>query len=65
MLTTEIMTKKQLTTEIMTKKARKKPKVVEDDSNAEFLEVSSAVKTEIVYEDTKVITREKLKLKWG
>ena len=40
----------------MTKKGRKKPKVVEDDSNAKVVEVSQVVKTKIVYEDTKVIT---------
>ena len=39
----------------MTKKGRKKPKVVEDDFDVEVVEVSLAVKTKIVYEDTKVI----------
>ena len=55
----------QLVAEIMTKKGRKKPKVVEDDSDAEIVEVSPAVRTEIVYEDTKAITGADLELKWG
>ena len=48
----------------MTKNGRKKPKVVEDDSDAEFVEVLSVVKNKIVYEDTKEITGSKPKLKW-
>ena len=47
----------------MMKKGRKKPKVVKDDSDAEVVEVSPAVKIEIVYEDTKVITGAELELK--
>ena len=55
----------QYAIEIMTKKGRKKIKIVESDSDTEFVEVSPAVKTEIVYEDTKVIIGLELKLKWG
>ena len=55
----------QLIAEIMMKKGRKKPKVVEDDSDVEVVEVLLEVKTEIVYEDTKEITGAELELKWG
>ena len=40
----------------MMKKGRKKIKIVESDSYIEVVEVSLAVKIEIVYEDTKVTT---------
>ena len=49
----------------MTKKGRKKLKIVESDSDTEVVEFSPAVKTEIVYEHTKVITGAKPELKWG
>ena len=55
----------RLIAKIMTKKGRKKPKVVEDDSSAEVVEVSQVVNIEIVYEDTKVITGADLEIKWG
>ena len=47
----------------MTKKGRKNPKVVEDDFDTEVVGVSLIVKTEMVYEHTKVITRENIELK--
>ena len=49
----------------MTKKGRKNPKVVEDDSDVEVVEIPLVVKTEIVYEDTKAITGAEPELKWG
>ena len=49
----------------MTKKQRKKLKVVDYDSDTEDPEVSTAVRTEIVYEDTKAITRTEHELEWG
>ena len=55
----------QFATEIITKKRRKKIKIVESDSDTEVVEVLLAVKTEIVYEDTKVIIGAELELKWG
>ena len=55
----------QFATEIITKKGRKKIKIVESDSDTEVVEVLLAVKTEIVYEDTKVITGAEPELKWG
>ena len=54
-----------LTAEIMTKKQRKKLKVVDYDSDTEYSEVLMVVRTEIVYEDTKAITRVEHELKWG
>ena len=53
-----------LTVEIMTKKQRKKLKVVDYNSDTEDPEVSTAVRTEIVYEDTEAITGAKHELKW-
>ena len=53
------------TTETMTKKGRKKLKIAESDSDTDVLEVPPAVKTEIVYEDTKVIKGVEPELKWG
>ena len=55
----------QFATEIITKKGRKKIKIVESDSDTEVVEVLLAVKTEIVYEDTKVITGLYIELKLG
>ena len=55
----------QFTAEIMTKKGRKKLKIAESNSDTEVVKVSLAVKTEIVYEDTKAITVVELELKWG
>ena len=49
----------------MMKKARKNPKVVDYDSDTEDAEVSTAVRTEIMYEDTKAITGAEHELKWG
>ena len=49
----------------MMKKGKKKPKIVEYDSDIEFAEQSPATRTEIVYEDTKEITRSELEFKWG
>ena len=49
----------------MTKKQRKKLKVVDYDSDTEDPEVSTAVRTEIVYEDTKEIIGAEHELKWG
>ena len=40
----------------MTKKQSKNLKVIDYDSNTENAEVSTVVRTEIVYEDTKAIT---------
>ena len=45
-----------LAVEIMMKKGMKKPKIVKYDFDTEFVEVSLAMRTEIVYEDTKAIT---------
>ena len=42
-----------LIAEIMTKKARKKPKVVDYDSDTKDVAVSTEVRTYIVYEETK------------
>ena len=55
----------QFATEIITKKGRKKIKIVESDSDTEVVEVLLVVKTEIVYEDTKVITGVDPELKLG
>ena len=49
----------------MTKKGRKKPKIVEYDSDTEVVEDSLAVRTKIVYEDTKMITGAYIEFKWG
>ena len=49
----------------MTKKARKKPKIVEYDFDIEIAKVAPAMRTEIVYEDTKAIIGAKLEFKWG
>ena len=49
----------------MTKKGNKKPKIVEYDSDTEFTEVAPAMRTEIVYEDTKEIIGAELEFKWG
>ena len=55
----------QLATKIMKRKGKKNLKIAESDSDTEFVEVSPAVRTEIVYEDTKATTGEDLELKWG
>ena len=55
----------QFTAEILTKKGRKKLKIAESDFDTEVVEVPPAVKTEIVYEDTKEITGAEPDLKWG
>ena len=55
----------QFIVEIMMKKGRKKLKITESDFDTEVIDVSSTVKTKIVYEDTKVITGAELELKWG
>ena len=44
----------------MPKKGKKKAKAAEEDSD---LEIMSRI--EIIYEDTKVVTRAKLEFKWG
>ena len=49
----------------MTKKERKRPKINKCDSDTEVVEISPAMRTEIVYEDTKAIIGAKLELKWG
>ena len=49
----------------MTKKGNKKPKIVEYDFDIEVAEVAPAVRTEIVYEDTKAIIGAELEFKWG
>ena len=49
----------------MPKKGRKKLKIAESDSDIDIVEVPSAVKAEIVYKDTKVVTGAEPKLKWG
>ena len=49
----------------MTKKGRKKLKIAESDSDTKVVEDSSAMKTEIVYEYTKMITGADPELKWG
>ena len=49
----------------MPKKGRKKLRIDESDSDTEVFEVPLAVKTEVVYDDTKVITGVDSKLKWG
>ena len=49
----------------MTKRGKKKPKIVEYDSATEVAEVPPTVRTEIVYVDTKAITRADIELKWG
>ena len=53
------------TSETMPKKGRKKLKIVESDSDTDIVEVSPAVKVEIVYEDTKEIIGAEPELKWG
>ena len=47
----------QLTSNTMMKKGKKKPKIVENDSYLEMEEVVPMKKVDIVYEDTKSITR--------
>ena len=49
----------------MTKKGRKKLKIAEIYSDTEFVEVSLAMRTIIVYEYTKAIMGADIKLKWG
>ena len=49
----------------MTKKQRKKLKVVDYDSDTKDAEVSTTVRNEIVYEDTKEITGTEHELNWG
>ena len=44
----------------MPKKGKKKAKVVEEESDLEFMP-----RVEIIYEDTKSITRVELEFKWG
>ena len=51
--------------EIMTKWGRKKPTIVEYDSDIEVVEVSQVVRTEIVYEDSKEIIGVDIEFKWG
>ena len=46
------------------KKARKKLKIAESNSDTDITEVLPAVKVEIVYEDTKVVTGVEPELKW-
>ena len=62
---TNIFLQVPLTTKIMIKKQRKKLKVVDYDSETEDVEVSMAIRTEIVYEDTKAIIGAENELKWG
>ena len=49
----------------MTKKGKKKPKIVEDDSDLEMAEAPPMEKVEIIYEDTKSITGVEPNFKWG
>ena len=49
----------------MTKKGKKKPKIVGDDSNLEMAEIVPVKRVEIIYEDTKAITRAEPDFKWG
>ena len=58
-------TRVNFTVEIMMKKGRKKIKIVESDSYIEVVEVSLAVKIQIVYEDTNAITGVEPNLKLG
>ena len=49
----------------MTKKGKKKPKIVEYESDTEMAEVVPMTRVEIIYEDTKVVTRAETKFKWS
>ena len=51
--------------ETMPKKGRKKVKIVKSNSDIDIAEVLPAVKVEILYEDTKVVTGIEPELKWG
>ena len=59
------MSQAQLILDIMTKKGKKKPKIVEYNSNSEMAEAMPMKKVEIIYEDTKAITGVELEFKWG
>ena len=49
----------------MTKKGKKKPKIVEYDSDTEMAEVAPVTRVEIIYEDMKAITGVEPEFKWG
>ena len=49
----------------MMKKGRKKLKIAESDSDTEVVEVPPAIKTKVMYEDTRAITGADLELMWG
>ena len=48
----------------MTKKGKKKPNIVEDDSDSEMAEAAPVKKVEIIYEDMKAITGDEPNFKW-
>ena len=49
----------------MMKKGKKKAKIVDYHSDTKVVEVKPALRIEIIYEDTKVVTRAKPEFKWG
>ena len=49
----------------MMKKGKKKAKIIEYDSDEEVAEVAPIERVEIVYEDTKEVTRAEPKFQWG
>ena len=49
----------------MTKKGKKKPKIVEYDSDTKMAEAAPVARVEIIYEDTKAITGTEPEFKWG
>ena len=55
----------QITLDIMTNKGKKKPKIVEYDSDSEMVEAAPMKRVEIIYEDTKAITGVESDFKWG
>ena len=57
-----VLLQSQLTSENMTKKGKKKAKTVNYKSDAE---ITPTPRVEIIYEDTKSITRDEPDFKWG
>ena len=49
----------------MMKRGKKKAKIVDYDSDAEVAEVSPIPRVDIIYEDTKAITRAEPEFRWG
>ena len=59
------MSQLQLIPNTMTKRGKKKGNIVGYDSDAEVTEVAPILRLEIIYEDTKAITRVKSEFIWG